>query len=312
MERLYGEEGAAAAARSLAGQPVWETDEIGRFPLFEEVVQGALGVVAHSEFFRQRVATHFTGPTRRIPLAYDAEPGAAVVGRGGLGVGDDQILLVTVGHVNPNKRIDAVIEALGQLGPAAQRIVYAILGPCSPAYKKVLDAAVARHRLQDTVRFMGHVTDEALNAYLSHADICINLRYPVTEGASASAIEEMLFGKPVIVTDVGFYHELPDDAVVKIDPLHEHDLAPALANLVNDAGLRTRLGSAARAFAQTEFAPARYAKEIMDFAWEVRSARALLTVADRVAQECYRMGIAADMKIVDTIAVEMGLIFGSR
>jgi len=312
MERLYGDEGSAAAARSLAGEPVWETDDIGRFPLFEEVVQGALGVVAHSEFFRQRVADHFTGPTRRIPLAYDAERSATVVGRTGLAVGDDQLLIVTVGHVNPNKRIDAVINALVQLGPAAQRIVYAIVGPCSPAYKKILDAAIARYHLQDTVRFMGQVPDEALNAYLTHADICINLRFPVTEGASASVIEEMLFGKPVIVTDVGFYHELPDDTVIKIDPMREQDLTPALSNLVNDPELRTRLGTAARAFAETEFAPARYAKEIMDFAWEVRSARPLLTVADRVAKECYRMGIAADMKIVGTIANEMGVIFGNR
>src|SRR5271157_2720467 len=45
MERLYGAPGASAAARSLSGQPVWESGEVGSFPLFEEVVQGALGVV---------------------------------------------------------------------------------------------------------------------------------------------------------------------------------------------------------------------------------------------------------------------------
>ncbi len=312
MERLYGEEGAAAAGRSLAGRPVWESEEVSRFPLFEEVLQGALGVVAHSEFFRKRVAENFTGPTRRIPLTYDADRMTPVAPRGHLGVEDGRLLMVTVGHVNPNKRIEAVIEAISRLGPAAQRVVYAVLGPCSAEYRRVLDGAVRRHHLEGVVRFPGEAPDEVLRAYLSHADICINLRYPATEGASASLIEEMLFGKPVIVTDTGCYSELPDDCVVKIDPRHEEELAGVLAGLVQDPGRRAVLGAAALRFAESEFRASRYAKEIMDFAWEVRTARPLLTLADRVAKECYRMGIAADMKIVGTIAGEMGGIFGKR
>lgn len=312
MERLYGEEGAAAAARSLAGQRVWESDAVSRFPLFEEVVQGGLGVVTHSEFFRQRVAANYTGPTKRIPLAYDADRGAPVLSRGQLDVQQGCVLVVTVGHVNPNKRIEAVIEALGRLGPTGQRMVYAVLGPASPEYQRTLDAAVRRNHLEGIVRFLGQVPDDVLRAYLSHADICINLRFPATEGASASAIEEMLFGKPVIVTNTGFYSELPDDCVVKIDPAREEDLAGALSRLVADPGMRTNLGAAARRFAESEFRATRYAKEVMDFAWEVRTARPLLTLADRVAKECYRMGISADMQIVGTIAGEMGAIFGKR
>lgn len=312
MERLYGEEGASAAARSLGGQRVWECDDVSRFPLFEEVVQGALGVVTHSEFFRRRVAANYTGPTRRIPLAYDADRTSPVQSRKRLGVEEDCVLLVTVGHVNPNKRIEAVIDAVGRLGAVAQHIVYAVLGPGSPEYQRTLEAAVRRNHLEGVVRFLGAVPDDLLRAYLSHADICINLRFPATEGASASAIEEMLFGKPLIVTDTGFYSELPGDCVVKIDPAREEDLSGELSRLVSDAGLRASLGAAAQRFAEDEFRASRYAKEILDFGWEVRSARPLLTLTDRVAQECYRMGIAADMPIVATIAGEMGSIFGRR
>jgi glycosyltransferase involved in cell wall biosynthesis len=294
----------------LAGDRVWESDDVGRFPLFEEVVQGALGVVTHSEFFRQRVAANYTGPTRRIPLSYDVDRSSPVTSRSQLEIEDDRILMVTVGHVNPNKRIESVIDALGALGPAAARVVYAVVGPSDAAYRRTLEKAVQRHRLQDVVRFLGPVPDDVLRAYLSHADICINLRFPATEGASASAIEEMLFGKPVVVTDTGFYSELPDSCVVKIHPGREHELASVLARLIDDSAMRTQLGEAARWYAETEFRASRYAKEILDFAWEVRSARPLLTLADRVANECYRMGIAADMKIIGTIAKEMGSIFG--
>jgi glycosyltransferase involved in cell wall biosynthesis len=316
MERLYGEDGAAAAARSLGGEPVWESDDVGRFPLFEEVVQGALGVVTHSEFFRKRVAANYIGPTRRIPLTYDADTASPVLSRAQIGVPEDRILMVTVGHVNPNKRIEAVIDAIGSLGggmgPTAQRVFYAILGPASAAYKRKLETAIRRNHLEDSVKFLGQASDEILRAHLSHADICVNLRYPATEGASASAIEEMLFGKPVIVTDTGFYSELPDDCVVKIDPAREDNLASVLSRLVAGPELRASLGAAAQRFAQSEFRAARYAKEIMDFAWEVRAARPLLTLADRVAKECYRMGVAGDMPIVGSVAREMGAIFGRK
>jgi len=312
MERLYGEEGGAAARRSLTGKPVWESDAVGQFPLFEEVTQGALGVVAHSEFFRQSLAKNFTGPTKRIPLTYDVDTRTPVAPRSHLNVEDGQLLMVTVGHVNPNKRIEAVIEALGRLGSASRGILYAVLGPCSHEYKRILHRSVQRHHLEETVRFLGQVPDEVLRAYLWHADLCINLRYPATEGASASLIEEMLFGKPVVVTDTGCYSELPDDCVVKIDPRQEESLAAVLAELIQDPHRRAGLGATAQRFAESEFRASRYAKEIMDFAWEVRTAQPLLSLADRVAKECYRMGVSADMKIVGTVAREMGAIFGGK
>ena len=45
-----------------------------RFPLFEEAVRGALGVITHSTFLKQHVESCFSGPVARISLAYDARP----------------------------------------------------------------------------------------------------------------------------------------------------------------------------------------------------------------------------------------------
>ncbi|HYW47748.1 MAG TPA: glycosyltransferase [Bryobacteraceae bacterium] len=311
MERLYGEEGTAAAQRVLSGRGprLWETDEVVRFPLFEEVIRGAAGVVAHSGFLKKHVEACFAGPVRRISLPYDADRSAPHLSRGDLGLEDHQVLIVTVGHVNPNKRIEAVIDALGRLGPATGRVVYAILGPCSPEYQEALNAAVRRNHLERVVRFLGQVPDDVLHAYLSHAGICINLRYPVTEGASASVIEEMLFGKPVIVTDTGFYSELMDGSVIKIHPERESELHIDLARLLEDQALRENVGAAARFYAESEFRADRYAREILDFAWEVRRASPLLGLADRVAVECNRMGMAASMKTVEAVAHEMSALF---
>ena len=311
MERLYGEEGTEIAQRMVAGRGprIWETDDVVRFPLFEEVVRGAFGVVTHSEFFKKRVESVFAGPVRRTPLPYDADLSPSRFSREELGIQPGQLLIVTVGHVNPNKRIEAVIEALGRLGDRAAKVVYAILGPSSPEYQKTLNTAVQRNHLDRVVRFLGHVPDDVLHAYLMHADVCVNLRYPAMEGASASAIEEMLFGKPLIVTDTGFYSELPDFCVVKIPPEHEEALTDALARLIDDEKARATLGVAAQFFAGNEFRADRYAKEILDFAWEASRARPLLSLADRVALECNRIGMSSDMKVLNTIAHEMSTLF---
>ena len=312
IERVYGDAGRAAVEESLSGgKRVWESDAVAQFPLFEEVIRGALGVVTHSEFFRKCVEDIFPGPVRRIPLAYDAEPTAPVLSRGHLDVEEDEVLIVTVGHVNPNKQVIAVIDALGCLGPIAQRVKYVVLGPCSPDYKRRLEAAIGQMHRKPVVRLLGQVSDESLRSYLSHADVCVNLRYPAFEGASASVIEEMLFGKPVIVTDTGFFAELPDECVLKVRPDRVSELTAALERAITDPGFRERLGKAAQRFARREFRADRYAKEIVDFAWEARSAKPLLGLADQVAIEFNRMGIASDMVIVDNIAQEMRSTFCS-
>jgi glycosyltransferase involved in cell wall biosynthesis len=304
MERAYGQEGRLAYERR-----VWESDEVIRFPLFEEVVRGALGVVTHSEFFKKRVTSCFEGPVTRIPLPYDADRTSPVRSRKELGVDENHVLIVTVGHVNPNKRISDILAALVQLGPVAQRITYTIVGSCPVGYQAELEASIQRSGLQSVVRFVSHVSDEILRSYLSHADICINLRYPPMEGASASVIEEMLFGKAVVVNDVGFFSELPNECVMKIHPQAIDELAAALHKLVADAPLRKRLGDQARQFAEQEFRADRYAKELMEFAWEVRSAQPLLGLADRIALECNRMGVTSEMTIVETVAKELEDLF---
>ena len=64
----------------------------------------------------------------------------------------------------------------------------------------------------------GPLDRSAYESELAAADVFVCLRDPVLEAASASLIEEMATARPVVVYDVAHYRELPDDAVVKVDP----------------------------------------------------------------------------------------------
>ena len=64
----------------------------------------------------------------------------------------------------------------------------------------------------------------------------------------------MLSGRPIIVTDAGFYHELPDDLVFKVDPTSElSSLTSQLTRLALDPALRATVGARAAAWAKTAF-----------------------------------------------------------
>jgi len=312
MERLYGRPGKRAALDSLsnAGPRVWETDAVVNYPMFELVTSTACGVITHSGFLKKHVEDSFAGPVRKISLPYTIDRQSQVMSRQELGLGEKDLLIVTVGHANRNKRITSVIEAIGQLDRSQNSIRYVIAGACAGDYRRDLKSMIAQNGLEGVVRIVGEVSDQELRSYLSHADICVNLRWPAIEGASASAIEEMLFGKPLIVGNVGFYAELPENSVVRIDPQSLEQLRDALGRLASNPEERARLGVAAREYAEREFRSDSYARQVIAFLREVQGARPLLDLTDKLARQLDQMGISRDMQIVDDLAGELDTLFG--
>jgi glycosyltransferase involved in cell wall biosynthesis len=303
--RYYGEFGARVTDDSRAGRRpwIWETDDVGDIPLFEEATRGAWGVVVHSEFFRERVSTVFPGPVRKLGLAYSLEAPARAARRGDLNIPAGRIMIVTIGHVNPNKRIHSVLEVLARRPDLKEAVYYVVIGPCDESYRLRLDQLAAASNLDGSLHFTGYASDELLKSYLALSDICINLRHPFTEGASASAIEEMLYGKAVVVTNAGFFRELPDDCVRKVEAATEvEDLERAIEELVSDSRARRALGDHARTYAESHFRADDYASGILDFCNELLAAKPILQHTDRVGSILAEMGVTADMPVVDTAA----------
>jgi glycosyltransferase involved in cell wall biosynthesis len=315
MRRLYGPEGRRIAQDAAVGRRSWPwtSDEVMKYPLFEPAIEGAFGVVVHSEFLREHVERAYSGPVKRISLAYEAGLPDSGGGRKDLGVPDDNVLAVTIGHVNPNKRVHDVIETLGRDRELTRRLTYAVIGPCDGEYRDRLLGAIRRLGLEKTVLLLGYTPDDRLTSYLAHADFCINLRHPAMEGGSASLAEEMLHGKPVLVMNAGCYSELPDDCVAKINPEgDEQELARVLKKLITDPVWRQEVGGRGQQFAQATFRAERYASDFLAFLEEVKSAKPVLQYLDRIACHLRQMGVSREMVLVDTVARESGDLFGER
>jgi glycosyltransferase involved in cell wall biosynthesis len=163
----------------------------------------------------------------------------------------------------------------------------------------------------DQLDILGEVDDAALMGELERADILSCLRNPVLEGASASAIEGMRCGRPIIVADAGFYAELPDDLVFKVpSSVDAGPLTDILERLVSDESLRREIGSKARDWASRRFTAEAYVAILEDLMARFVSVKPLLAVGNRIGQQLAALGMQPDDPAIQRLSKKMNGLFG--
>ncbi|HLF69116.1 MAG TPA: glycosyltransferase [Gaiellaceae bacterium] len=234
--------------------PLWE-NRPEEFPLVREALLHARGLICHSAYVRDRAReAGYEGPAWVVPHpafpvpALEPEPirGDPLVG--------------AFGNLNASKRVPQLLDAFARLRRTRPEARLLLVGAESPGFD--LDRRMQRLGLDvDGVIREGYVEEGRLWALMAACDLHVNLRSPTMGETSGTAIRALSLGKPLIVSGVGWFAELPDDVAVKV-PVDEHEtgvLAEALALLAGRPDLRASMGSAARALVEREHAPDRVA-----------------------------------------------------
>jgi glycosyltransferase involved in cell wall biosynthesis len=165
-----------------------------------------------------------------------------------LGITNADPLLVWVGRLDPVKGLDELIAAFARV--RARR-------PCNlifvgdGAYRPHIEAAIRSAGQTDTIRLLGARSD--VPAVLKSADIFV---FPSrTEGMPNALLEAMTAGLPCISADVPGCRDVIQDGVdgILVPARHPSALACAIERLLEDAGLRHRLGDAAATKMVMEF-----------------------------------------------------------
>jgi len=126
----------------------------------------------------------------------------------------------------------------------------------------VLGAGPILDGLGSNVEFLQDLNDKQFQDELAGTDILINYRVNYHGETSKSTLEAMRYGAAVVVKDVGWFGELPDDIVVKVD--NEIDLLEAVKKLIKDDQMRIAIGDSARSFLSSEYSYSKYAKQLAD------------------------------------------------
>ena len=75
---------------------------------------------------------------------------------------------------------------------------------------------VREHGLTDDVRFTGYLAEEDFWRLARAADVSVNLRFPTVGETSGAVCRLAGTGLPVVVSDVGWFRELPDSFAAKV------------------------------------------------------------------------------------------------
>ncbi|KTD36484.1 Glycosyl transferases group 1 [Legionella nautarum] len=232
------------------------------YPMTEWLCSMARAVITHSSWQIGRVLDSCPGPVHVVPLAYDA-PNLSIEQIEAAEEKSKKFSILTVGNVNKNKRAASIIQAIGANRVLRKKIIYQLVGDISSATKRELTRLAKKQKVELVIS--GEVDDAALAQAIYKADLVTCLRWPALEAASASTIEALLYGKATIVTDTGFYREIPKDCTIKINPNNEiAEIAAVLEKLEKNPELLKELGLQAKKWAMKTFTADNYALKLIE------------------------------------------------
>jgi glycosyltransferase involved in cell wall biosynthesis len=213
-------------------------------------------------------------------------------------------LIGCFGFLNMNKRIPELLEAFASFRrhrPGARLLLVGAAGERFDIQRRL-----ERLGLTDGVERLDYVPEQRMWSLMAACDVLVNLRYPTMGETSGSVVRALALGKPLVVSDVGWFSELPDDAVLKV-PVDEVEAAVLEAALGVAADHGAALGAAARAYVEREHALPKVANAYVA-ALEAAAGGAAVedAVLYRVAEAAAEVGIT-DASVLAARLREVGI-----
>jgi glycosyltransferase involved in cell wall biosynthesis len=202
----------------------------------------ATRIIAVSDFTRRDLIHDLHIPPERIRVIYEGVDTLHFRPTGRRPVPEPYLLFV--GSEHPRKDLVQLLRALAELKRTERFEDLKLVKVGSPGapesdFRRQTMAAVNDLGLQADVVFTGHVEDEDLPAYYSHAE-CFVLpsRY---EGFGFPPLEAMACGCPVIVSTAGSLPEITGGAAMTVDPDDARQLSTALLDVLTQPGRRAAM-----------------------------------------------------------------------
>ena len=173
----------------------------------------------------------------------------------------DHPVATFIGRLVPYKGLDRLITALAN--SPRTRLVIMGKGPL----EQDLRSQAARLGVTDRILFAGGVDDRTKDLWLAACDLFVLPSVTTAEAFGIVQIEAMLWGKPVITTDLeSGVPQVGEHGVTSlvVPPDDVPALTQALARLSDDPALRDRMGQAGAARARELYSPARFRQTMLD------------------------------------------------
>ncbi|OHC45292.1 MAG: hypothetical protein A2092_13665 [Rhodobacteraceae bacterium GWE1_64_9] len=257
MVRLLhgGQAAELAEAKLLRGRPLQSIySELNCLPFFRHT---ARAMITHSHYGHVLAqVAGVTAPVTVIPHFAEIPPADRHARtrrrwRQSFGVTDQTTVFVSLGFVIPNKQIATALQAMAELPAEMGDWRYVIGGENrDPAVLETCRKLGLEHR----VIFLDYLDEADFDGVLAAGDVLVNLRYPTSGETSGTVCRALAHGLPCVVTDHGWYAELPETVTYRVPP--GADVLDALKFVMRIALMdnlgRAAKSAAARAYAEQE------------------------------------------------------------
>ena len=154
----------------------------------------------------------------------------------------DKLTLLYSGGITAENGIEVLMEALRMLDGSPQKFVIKICG-AGAKHDWVKQQIKSLRNIK--VDVLGFLDNESFESLYSTVDICFALQNPNGRHGffktPSKGYEALCSGKALIVSDIGDFHELPDDVCFHVRPYSAETLAGILAGLTLEDVFRRRI-----------------------------------------------------------------------
>ncbi len=240
-----------------------------QFPFYQRVVNPGRGTIVHASYVKTKLLEYNPNyqvemiPMGVIPpdLSHYNIPNL----RDKHHIPRSSFILASFGFIIEGKRIRELLQAFSAFVDDVPDALCLLVGKEAPDFN--VRALIHELQLNDNIIITGYTPYAEFLEYIVLTDVCVNLRYPTVRSTSANILKIMGFAKPVLMSDLCEYLDIPENCCVKI-PLNETEecaLLKVFHLLYNDPEQRNALGQKARNFVEKYHSMQQAADKYMAF-----------------------------------------------
>jgi len=250
----------------------------GNWPSFEYTLtkrlnDSSLATIVHSNYAKKAILKESPKAfIKKIKMPIPLHESKKTVQKKDFGIDEETMIISTFGYIAEHKRLHIVLEAFAKYVKKNTNSKFLLVGSfLHKQYKKEIEAIIKKLEISDKVIQIGFVED--LEPYIQISDIVVQTRYPTAGETSIITLELMAASKPVIVSNTGWFEELPDKAVIKVnvDKDEQKTILEAFEKLTTDSEYTKNMSINAKKYVEEQHNPEIIANELFEFLNQVQN-----------------------------------------
>ena len=233
--------------------------------LNQELISSGNKLMVHSEYTKNQILSLGlikNEAIRHINLIEQIDENMRLIDREKLykkyNIPCDALVIASFGYIAETKKNYEVCQAVKKMANELDRkICYLMVGAGD-----YVDIELEKNFIIKT----GFTDLDEFDSFITYADIVVNLRFPSMGETSAAMLRILQMGKACITNNGGWFTELPDFCVYKIELDNIVDrLEKALKTLILNSEARIQLENNAKKYIQSEYNKEQIVNQIYDF-----------------------------------------------